>query len=77
MQSIARDSEDSTDDEFFDAHGKMHFAQETSQTALMPMAVFYILTETLCAELKMISVKPDTSENRLQKVFCVSDRRLF
>lgn len=23
MQSIARDSEDSTDDEFFDAHGKM------------------------------------------------------
>lgn len=22
MQSIARDSEDSTDDEFFDAHGK-------------------------------------------------------
>lgn len=24
MQSIARDSEDSTDDEFFDAHGKPH-----------------------------------------------------
>lgn len=23
MQSIARDSEDSTDDEFFDAHGKI------------------------------------------------------
>lgn len=23
MQSIARDSEDSTDDEFFDAHGKV------------------------------------------------------
>lgn len=30
MQSIARDSEDSTDDEFFDAYGKMHLLQETS-----------------------------------------------
>lgn len=30
MQSIARDSEDSTDDEFFDAHGKIHFLQEMS-----------------------------------------------
>lgn len=36
MQSIARDSEDSTDDEFFDAHGKhqqnkTHYKQLTSQ----------------------------------------------
>uniref|UniRef100_A0A669EBC8 Phosphatidylinositol transfer protein membrane associated 2 n=1 Tax=Oreochromis niloticus TaxID=8128 RepID=A0A669EBC8_ORENI len=31
MQSIARDSEDSTDDEFFDAHGKNMFSKEITK----------------------------------------------
>lgn len=39
MQSIARDSEDSTDDEFFDAHGKIGRSLLTASVAVDTLEV--------------------------------------
>lgn len=64
MQSIARDSEDSTDDEFFDAHGKIHF--KSNAAAFKNIITqnnsrqFYILPDVFSIHQKMFSLEVDS-----------------